>query len=142
MSGTIPTPTLIPFREWLRQLSLGHNGGYAVLARGEVDTLLVNARRYVVAASSDAFIERQLRGKERSPEERAAAAAAYRASVVRQRLPAARRGDVLKHGTERKVSAQPIARASEKPSARKRVSPPPPKTKPSKRLREETSTPM
>ena len=77
---------LIPFGRWLQTVGLKRNTGYAVLASGQVDTVLVGRLRMVVAASSDAYVQRLVAGQTRDPIEAQAAASKFKASVQHHHL--------------------------------------------------------
>lgn len=94
---------------------------YEIFADGQVDTIIIGARRYILLSSWAAYIHRLQQGIERDPIEREHAIAAYRASADAsvQRL----RG-----GTGSRLSAPERVKGYEKPGVsgeiRRRVSPP------------------
>jgi hypothetical protein len=92
MDNGIPAAQTIPQQVFFKQERIGKGRGTKLFADGEVDTILVGERyRHVVLASWYAYVERQLRGEERDPAERAEAARRYRASVSPQATAAAAR---------------------------------------------------
>ena len=73
----------IPMRRLAEAEAVGHNVMWRLAATGEIDTIIIGGRyRHVLAASWDAYLERQRLGIERNPVERAAAAASYRQSLA------------------------------------------------------------
>jgi len=57
----VPDPLCLSVRDACRELGgLGRSTLYELLAKGEIDSMRVGARRLVVTASLRAFVERQL----------------------------------------------------------------------------------
>jgi hypothetical protein len=66
-----------------RITGLGHNKIYDLFHIGEVDTVVTErGRRLVLLPSWEAYLERRRRGQQRDPAEKAAASAAFEASLL------------------------------------------------------------
>ena len=72
----------VPVGGFKKITGLGHNKIYDLFHNGEVDTVVTeHGRRLVILSSWEAYLDRRRNGRERDPAERAAAIAAFGASL-------------------------------------------------------------
>ena len=74
-----------PARQLFRREGLGDSKGYQLLRDGEVDSILLGARRYVILPSWAEYLERLRRGVVRDPGAKAEAARRYAETATQSR---------------------------------------------------------
>lgn len=95
----------LPFPRWREIERLSNTRAYTLLADGEVDSIVIGSRRFVILETWSDYLDRQRRGVERDPQLKAEAARRFAETAERSRQRYS-----PKHGMGVRIGSRPPAK--------------------------------